>query len=343
MFSAPRGVIQSPESHGQAQLDPRWGIINFISPQTGFNKSASGVISAVPGPQGLAMQQIGGPTAGVYTESPGLDIAGRSEFTLFLFWTYGGYSSETLINCEFAPSSAFRATLYLYNNAFTFGHRDSVTGDGGGLQALSLTSPTNGATYAHVATYSAKNSNKQVFANGVSAGSASTRINAMSATAGVIHLGSAWTGNSYYTPRSKVYFCGVADRVWTPAEIAEFSQNPWSIFRVRSYAPTLDGSGAPQVAVNGSFSITARLRGSVSYAHIDSSLSAAAVLGGAGKVWYNAIVTDGSLQALVHLNGDAHPQYQFRVNPVEVRRLLRVERRQLSEVTDVLRMIPEGD
>lgn len=99
----------------------------------------------------------------------------------------------------------------------------------------------------------------------------------------------------------------------------------------------------PQVAVNGSFSITARLRGSVSYLHIDSSLATAAVLGGAGRVWYNAIVTDGSLQALAHLNGEAHPQYQFRVNPVEVRRLLRVERRQLSEVTEVLRMIPEGD
>ena len=99
----------------------------------------------------------------------------------------------------------------------------------------------------------------------------------------------------------------------------------------------------PQVAVNGSLSIIARLGGAVSYRHNTSSLSAVATLGGAGKVWYNAIVSNGSMQVTAFINGEAYPQYLFRLSPVEIRRLLRVEERRLHDVSEVMQMIPEGD
>ena len=99
----------------------------------------------------------------------------------------------------------------------------------------------------------------------------------------------------------------------------------------------------PHVAVNGSLAIVARLGGSVSYIHVNSSLAANAALGGAGKIWYNVFISDGSLNAEAFINGDAYPQYLFRWSQVEIRQLVQVETLRLVDVSDTLRMIPEGD
>lgn len=99
----------------------------------------------------------------------------------------------------------------------------------------------------------------------------------------------------------------------------------------------------PQVLVNGSLLITARLRGSISYIHTDSSFAVAVGLAGSGKTYVNIYIPNGHLGATASIEGAGYPQYKFNFSPVDVRVLRLVEQRKLHDVSEVLRMIPEGD